>query len=204
MKYATLILAIVFFSCSTDSDKNTDTTDTHDDALHEHADDETEASDEGSTPAEESSVVTETVIVKDSDINEDAAVEATFLSIIDAVNTATGKDTDKAMSFLDKDYVFKGKDRKESVARLDQQFAKYQTSITDVEIRQLDSSCNLAYLIVSFKRAISDRETGEVKVEARDKVGLFIMRKDSAGKWKLLVQKTDDGFAHWFYMPGDK
>jgi hypothetical protein len=27
------------------------------------------------------------------------------------------------------------------------------------------------------------------------------MRKGDDGMWRLLVQKTDDGFAHWFYMP---
>jgi ketosteroid isomerase-like protein len=72
-----------------------------------------------------------------------------------------------------------------------------------VKIEGIHSSCDLAYVIASFKRTLTDRATGEVKVDARNKVGLFIMRKNSAGEWKLLVQKTDDGFAHWFYMPKD-
>lgn len=84
-----------------------------------------------------------------------------------------------------------------------QTLGKFETNNTDVKIEGIHSSCDLAYVIASYKKTLTDRATGEVKVDARDKVGLFIMRKNSAGEWKLLVQKTDDGFAHWYYMPGE-
>ena len=70
-----------------------------------------------------------------------------------------------------------------------------------MEIKGIHSSCDLAYVIASYKRTVTNRDTGEVKVDERDKVGLFILRKNSANEWKLLVQKTDDGFSHWYYMP---
>jgi len=56
-------------------------------------------------------------------------------------------------------------------------------------------------LIVDYKQSIIGRETGNEPVKDRNKVGLFIMKKNDGDNWKLLVQKTDDGFAHWFYMP---
>lgn len=206
MKYLPLILAIIFFSCSTDSSQNTDTTESDEApaiaASEEHSDDEDELHEE-SANAEEV-VKTETIVIRDSDINVDAEVKTAFLNIVEAVNSATGDNAALAMSFLDKDYAFKGNDRKASIARLEKQFAAFKSDITDVEIKQLNSSCNLAYLIASFKRTITDRATGDVKVETRDKVGLFIFRKNSAGVWKLLVQKTDDGRPHWFYMPDVK
>jgi ketosteroid isomerase-like protein len=200
MKYLTLLLAVVFFSCSTDSSQTAKSTESDDNAASEAAVEETATGEEADETA---TIVTETVVLKEIDINEDATVKATFLKIIDAVNSATGENAELALSFLDKDYVFKGRDRDANVERLEKQFTSYKSQISDVDIRQLNSSCNLAYLIASFKRTMKDRATGEVKVDARDKVGLFIFRKDSAGEWKLLVQKTDDGFAHWFYMPGE-
>jgi ketosteroid isomerase-like protein len=199
MKYLTLILAVVFFSCSTDNSQNTDTIEDESNAATETPAEDVATDESTEEPA---TTITETVVLKESNINEDAAVKDTFLKIVDAVNSATGDNATLAMSFLDKDYVFKGRDRDENVKRLETQFAKFQSEITDVEIQQLNSSCNLAYLIASFKRSMTDRETGEVKVDSRDKVGLFILRKNTAGEWKLLVQKTDDGFAHWYYMPG--
>jgi ketosteroid isomerase-like protein len=199
MKYLSLILAVVFFSCSTDNSQNTDTIEDESNAATEASAEDVVTDESTEEPA---TTITETVVLKESNINEDAAVKATFLKIVDAVNSATGDNATLAMSFLDKDYVFKGRDREENIKRLESQFAKFQSEITDVEIQQLNSSCNLAYLIASFKRSMTDRETGEVKVDARDKVGLFILRKNTAGEWKLLVQKTDDGFAHWYYMPG--
>jgi ketosteroid isomerase-like protein len=199
MKYLSLILAVVFFSCSTDNSQNTDTIEDESNAATEASAEDVVTDESTEEPA---TTITETVVLKESNINEDAAVKATFLKIVDAVNSATGDNATLAMSFLDKDYVFKGRDREENIKRLESQFAKFQSEITDVEIQQLNSSCNLAYLIASFKRSMTDRETGEVKVDSRDKVGLFILRKNTAGEWKLLVQKTDDGFAHWYYMPG--
>jgi ketosteroid isomerase-like protein len=128
-------------------------------------------------------------------------VKEAFLNLVDAVNNATGADTEKIIALLDKEYVFKGRDLEANSARLSQSLGKFETTNSNVKIEGIHSSCDLAYVIASYKRTLTDRETGEVKIGAIDKVGLFIMRKNSAGEWKLLVQKTDDGFAHWFYMP---
>ena len=205
MKYLTLILAIVFFSCSTDSSQSTETTDSENEALTEVAEDN--ASTEAESSAEEAEVVVEptiireTVVVKESDIKQNEEVKAAFLHLVDAVDNATSADADKIIALLDDEYAFKGRDLEANKARLTQQLGKFDTSNTDVEIQGVHSSCDLAYVIASFKKTMIDRATGEVKVASRDKVGLFIMRKNSAGEWKLLVQKTDDGFAHWYYMP---
>ena len=207
MKYLTFILAIVFFSCSTDSSQNTDTTDSESDAQTELSDDnsgtETESSTEEVTQSVEPIVIRETVVVKDSDIKQNDAVKAAFLNLVDAVNNATEADAEKIIARLDEEYAFKGRDLEANSARLTQTLGKYDTNNTDVKIEGIHSSCDLAYVIASFKRTLTDRATGEVRVDARNKVGLFIMRKNAAGEWKLLVQKTDDGFAHWFYMPKD-
>ena len=202
MKYLTLLLAIVFFSCSTDTSKNTDALN---DAQTEVSDDnssaETESSVDEATPAAEPIVIRETVVVKESDIKQNDAVRAAFLKMVDAVNNATSVDAEKIIALLDDEYAFKGRDLKANSARLAQSLGKFATNNTDVKIEGIHSSCDLAYVIASYKRTLTDRSTGETKIDARDKVGLFIMRKNSAGEWKLLVQKTDDGFAHWFYMP---
>jgi len=202
MKYLTLLLAIVFFSCSTDTSKNTDALN---DAQTEVSDDnssaETESSVDEATPVAEPIVIRETVVVNESDIKQNDAVSAAFLNMVDAVNNATSADAEKIIALLDDEYAFKGRDLKANSARLAQSLGKFATSNTDVKIEGIHSSCDLAYVIASYKRTLTDRATGEMKVDARDKVGLFIMRKNSAGEWKLLVQKTDDGFAHWFYMP---
>lgn len=202
MKYLTLLLAIVFFSCSTDTSKNTDALN---DAQTEVSDDnssaETESSVDEATPVAEPIVIRETVVVNESDIKQNDAVSAAFLNMVDAVNNATSADAEKIIALLDEEYAFKGRDLKANSSRLAQSLGKFATSNTDVKIEGIHSSCDLAYVIASYKRTLTDRATGEMKVDARDKVGLFIMRKNSAGEWKLLVQKTDDGFAHWFYMP---
>ncbi|RLD19172.1 MAG: hypothetical protein DRI71_12265 [Bacteroidetes bacterium] len=207
MKYLTLILAVVFFSCSTDSSQNTDTADN--DAVIEAAGDNTEAEStteiaEEVTPAPEPIVIRETVVVNESDIKQNEDVKAAFLNLVDAVNNATSADANKIMALLDDEYAFKGRDLEANSARLTQELGKFKTNNTEVEIEGIHSSCDLAYVIASYKKTMTDRATGEVKVAARDKVGLFIMRKNSAGEWKLLVQKTDDGFAHWYYMPGER
>ena len=207
MKYLTLILAVVFFSCSTDSSQNTDTTDN--DAVAEVAEDNaggesmTEVTEEA-TPAPEPIVIRETVVVNESDIKQNEDVKAAFLNLVEVSNNATGADAGKLIALLDEEYAFKGRDLEANTVRLKQQLEKFETNNSDVEIEGIHSSCDLAYVIASFKRTMTERETGEVKVVARDKVGLFIMRKNSAGEWKLLVQKTDDGFAHWYYMPGER
>ena len=205
MKYFTLILAIVFFSCSTDSSQNTDSADTDDNSTTAVAEDnastETESSAEEVTQTVEPIVIRETVVVNESNIKQNEAVKAAFLHLVEAFDSATSEDADKIISLLDEDYAFKGRDLKENSARLVQQLENFDISNTDVEIQGIHSSCDLAYIIASYKRTITDRATAEVRVDAKDKVGLFIMRKNSAGEWKLLVQKTDDGFAHWYYMP---
>ena len=202
MKYLTFIIAIVFFSCSTDSSQNTETTDSESNAQTEVSDDNssTEASTEV-TQSVEPIVIRETVVVNESDIKQNENVKAAFLNLVDAVNNATGADAEEVIALLDDEYAFKGRDLEANSARLSQSLGKFETNNTDVEIKGIHSSCDLAYVIASYKRTLTDRETGEVKVDGRDKVGLFIMRKNSAGEWKLLVQKTDDGFAHWYYMP---
>jgi ketosteroid isomerase-like protein len=204
MKYLTFILAIVFFSCSTDSSQNTDITDSENDAQTEVSDDnsseEAESSAEVTQPVEPI-VIRETVVVNESDIKQNEAVKAAFLNLVDAVNNATEADAEKIIGFLDEEYAFKGKDLKANSGRLTKSLGAFDTNNTDVKIEGIHSSCDLAYVIASFKKTLTDRATGEVKVDARNKVGLFIMRKNSAGEWKLLVQKTDDGFAHWYYMP---
>ncbi len=204
MKYLTFILAIVFFSCSTDSSQNTDITDSENDAQTEVSDDnsseEAESSAEVTQPVEPI-VIRETVVVNESDIKQNEAVKAAFLNLVDAVNNATEADAEKIIGFLDEEYAFKGKDLKANSGRLTKSLGAFDTNNADVKIEGIHSSCDLAYVIASFKKTLTDRATGEVKVDARNKVGLFIMRKNSAGEWKLLVQKTDDGFAHWYYMP---
>jgi ketosteroid isomerase-like protein len=206
MKYLTFILAVIFFSCSTDSSQNTDTTDSEIDAQTEVSDDnsstETEASAEA-TAVVEPIVIRETVVVNESDIKQNEAVKAAFLNLVDAVNNATEADVESIIALLDEEYAFKGRDLSANSARIAQSLGKFETSNTDVKIEGIHSSCDLAYVIASYQRTLTDRATGEVRVDARDKVGLFIMRKNSAGEWKLLVQKTDDGFAHWYYMPGE-
>ena len=210
MKYLTLILAVIFFSCSTDSSQNTDTAaDSEGVAQTEAADDNSGTATEASTaaedvPAPEPIVIRETVVVNESDIKQNEAVRAAYLNLVEAVDNATSADADKITALLDDEYVFKGRDLEANKARLTQQLGKFDTSNTDVEIQGIHSSCDLAYVIASFKRTMIDRTTGEVRVAARDKVGLFIMRKNAAGEWKLLVQKTDDGFAHWYYMPAER
>ena len=213
MKYLTFILALVFFSCSTDSSQNADS---ENDAKTEVAEDNSSTGSEASeeTPQEAASaeeaapvepvVIRETVVVNESDIKQNEDVKAAFLYLVEAVDNATSADADKIIALLDDDYAFKGRDLEANKTRLTQQLGKFDTSNTDVEIQGIHSSCDLAYVIASFKKTMIDRTTGEVKVAARDKVGLFIMRKNSAGEWKLLVQKTDDGFAHWYYMPGER
>ncbi len=207
MKYLTFILAIVFISCSTDSSQNTDITDSESDAQTEVSDDnsgtETESSSEEVTQPVEPIVIRETVVVNESDIKQNEDVRAAFLNLVDAVNNATEADAEKIIALLDKEYAFKGKDLKANSGRLTQTLGAFDTNNTDVKIVGIHSSCDLAYVIASFKKTLTERATGEVKVDARNKVGLFIMRKNSAGEWKLLVQKTDDGFAHWYYMPGE-
>jgi hypothetical protein len=191
MKYLTLVFAIAFFSCSTESSKS-NLAEAEDEVVEETSKEE----------AEKVAPVVETVIVKDSDINEDEYVREAFLNMIDAVNNATEENVESsAMVFLGSEYVFKGEDRTKSIARLKKQFASFKFEITDVDIKQLKSSCDLAYLIVSFKKTIKNRATGEVKIDAKEKIGLFIMHKDTTGLWKLRVQKTDNGFSHWYYMP---
>ena len=209
MKYLTFILAIVFFSCSTDSSQNTETADSENDALTEAAENSStgsEASEEATQEetAPEPIVIRETVVVNESDIKQNEDVKAAFLHLVDAVDNATSADAEKIIALLDDEYAFKGRDLAANEARLTQQLGRFDTSNTDVEIQAVHSSCDLAYVIASFKKTMIDRATGEVKVASRDKVGLFIMRKNSAGEWKLLVQKTDDGFAHWYYMPGER
>jgi ketosteroid isomerase-like protein len=205
MKYLTLILAVVFFSCTTDSSQNTDTA--NNDAVVEVADESsetastTEVAEEVTPAVPEPVIIRETVVVNESDIKQNEAVKAAFLNLVEAVNNATSADAENIIALLDEEYAFKGRDLEANSARLTQQLGKFDTENTDVEIQGIHSSCDLAYVIASFKRTMTERATGEVKVVSRDKVGLFIMRKNSAGEWKLLVQKTDDGFAHWFYMP---
>ena len=205
MKYLSFILAVLFFSCSTDSNQNTDATDSESDAQTEVSDDnssaQTESSVANTTTAVEPIVIRETVVVNESDVKQNENVKAAFLNLVDAVNNATGADVEKVIALLDEEYAFKGRDLEANSARLSQSLGKFETNNTDVKIQGIHSSCDLAYVIASYKRTLTDRETGEVKVDARDKVGLFIMRKNSAGEWKLLVQKTDDGFSHWYYMP---
>ena len=202
MKYLSFIIAIVFFSCSTDSSQNTETTESESNAQTAVSDDNSspEASTEV-TQSVEPIVIRETVVVNESDIKQNENVKAAFLNLVDAVNNATGADTEKIIALLDEEYVFKGRDLEANSSRLSQSLGKFETTNSDVKIEGIHSSCDLAYVIASFKKTLTDRATGEVRVASRDKVGLFIMRKNSAGEWKLLVQKTDDGFAHWFYMP---
>lgn len=206
MKYLTLILATIFFSCSTDSSQSTETTDSENDALTEVAEDNsgTETSAVAAEVVVEPTVIRETVVVNESDIKQNENVRAAFLHLVEAIDNATSADAENIIALLDDEYVFKGRDLEANKSRLTQQLGKFDTSNTDVEIQGIHSSCDLAYIIASYKRTMTDRASGEVKVDARDKVGLFIMRKNSAGEWKLLVQKTDDGFAHWYYMPGER
>jgi ketosteroid isomerase-like protein len=206
MKYLTFILTIVFFSCSTDSSQNADTAESEYDAQAAVSDDNLSTEAESSaavTQAVEPIVIRETVVVKESDIKQNDNVRAAFLNLVDAINNATGDDAENIIELLDKEYAFKGRDLEANAARLSQSLGKFETSNTDVKIEGIHSSCDLAYVIASYKRTLTDRATGEVKVASRDKVGLFIMRKNSAGEWKLLVQKTDDGFSHWYYMPAE-
>ena len=215
MKYLTLILAVVFFSCSTDNSQNADQTENNDTQTEAAADDSSTAEavvadedqDAGASEVAveaEPIIIRETVVVNESDIKQNEDVKAAFLYLVEAVDNATSADADKIIALLDDEYAFKGRDLEANKTRLTQQLGKFDTSNTDVEIQDVHSSCDLAYVIASFKKTMVDRTTGEVKVAARDKVGLFIMRKNSAGEWKLLVQKTDDGFAHWYYMPGER
>jgi ketosteroid isomerase-like protein len=206
MKYLTFILTIVFFSCSTDSSQNADTAESEYDAQAAVSDDNLSTEAESSaavTQAVEPIVIRETVVVKESDIKQNDNVRAAFLNLVDAINNATGDDAENIIELLDEEYAFKGRDLEANAARLSQSLGKFETSNTDVKIEGIHSSCDLAYVIASYKRTLTDRATGEVKVASRDKVGLFIMRKNSAGEWKLLVQKTDDGFSHWYYMPAE-
>lgn len=202
MKYLTLVLAVIFFSCSTDNNQSTDTADSN--APVEATDNSTPEIEEEPAPAPEPIVIRETVVVNESDIKQNENVKTTFLQMVDAVNDASIADVEKIVSYLDEEYVFKGRELEENKARLTQQLENFETNNSDVEILGIHSSCDLAYVIASFKRTITERATGDVRVEARDKTGLFIMRKNVAGEWKLLVQKTDDGFAHWYYMPGER
>lgn len=202
MKYLTLVLAVIFFSCSTDNNQSTDTADSN--APVEATDNSTPEIEEEPAPAPEPIVIRETVVVNESDIKQNENVKTTFLQMVDAVNDASIADVEKIVSYLDEEYVFKGRELEENKARLTQQLENFETNNSDVEILGIHSSCDLAYVIASFKRTITERATGDVRVEARDKTGLFIMRKNGAGEWKLLVQKTDDGFAHWYYMPGER
>ena len=204
MKYLSFIIAIVFFSCSTDSSQSTETTDSESNAQTEVSDDNssTETSAEV-TQSVEPIVIRETVVVNESDIKQNDNVRAAFLNLVDAANNATADDTEKIMALLDEEYAFKGRDLAANSARMSQSLSKFETTYADMNIEGIHSSCDLAYVIASYKRSLTDRETGEVKIAARDKVGLFIMRKNSSGEWKLLVQKTDDGFAHWYYMPSE-
>ena len=202
MKYLTLVLAVIFFSCSTDNNQSTDTADSN--APVEATDNSTPEIEEEPAPAPEPIVIRETVVVNESDIKQNENVKTTFLQMVDAVNDATIADVEKIVSYLDEEYAFKGRELEENKARLTQQLENFETNNSDVEILGIHSSCDLAYVIASFKRTITERATGDVRVEARDKTGLFIMRKNVAGEWKLLVQKTDDGFAHWYYMPGER
>ena len=202
MKYLTLVLAVIFFSCSTDNNQSTDTAESN--APVEATDNSTPEIEEEPAPAPEPIVIRETVVVNESDIKQNENVKTTFLQMVDAVNDATIADVEKIVSYLDEEYVFKGRELEENKARLTQQLENFETNNSDVEILGIHSSCDLAYVIASFKRTITERATGDVRVEARDKTGLFIMRKNVAGEWKLLVQKTDDGFAHWYYMPGER
>jgi ketosteroid isomerase-like protein len=206
MKYISFILAFVFFSCSTDSSQNTDTAESEYDAQAEVSDDNSSTEAESSAEVAQSVepiVITETVVVNESDIKQNENVKATFFEMVDAFNNATSADAEGIMSYLDEEYAFKGRDLEANAARLSQSMDKFEVANTDININGIHSSCDLAYLIVSYKRSVTDRATGEVKVASRDKVGLFIMRKNSAGEWKLLVQKTDDGFSHWYYMPAE-
>jgi len=206
MKYLTLLLALAVFSCSTDSSQNTEATDTGA-SLAIAADNSSTESESLAESAEEATtpqapiIIIETVEVKESDIKQNEEVRAAFLNMVDVVNNATSADIEKVIALLDEEYAFKGRDLEANSARITQSLGKFSTTNTDVKIEDIHSSCDLAYIIASYKRTLTDRETGEVKVDARNKVGLFIMRKDAAGVWKLLVQKTDDGFAHWYYMP---
>lgn len=207
MKYITFILAIVFFSCSTDSGQNTEATDTGT-SVANAADNSTSESEstEASTDEEasfyqEPIIITETVEINESDIKQNEDVKAAFLYIVDVVNNATSADIEKFIALLDNEYAFRGMDLDANSARLKQALDQFEINNSDVKILDIHSSCDLAYIIASYQKTLTDRGTGEIKIDARNKVGLFIMRKNSAGEWKLLVQKTDDGFAHWYYMP---
>jgi ketosteroid isomerase-like protein len=206
MKYLTLILAVVFFSCSTDSSQNSDTA--SNDAAVEVADESSETAsitevEEEVTIAPEPVNIRKTVVINESDIKQNNEVEAAFLNMVEAVNNAGRDDAENIIALLDEEYAFRGRDLEANSARLVKQLEMFDTENSDVEIEDIYSSCDLAYVIASFKRTMTKRATGEVRVASLDKVGLFIMRKNSAGEWKLLAQKTDDGFAHWFYMPAE-
>ncbi|MCF6361137.1 MAG: hypothetical protein L3J29_10300 [Cyclobacteriaceae bacterium] len=145
--------------------------------------------------------VEKVVIEKESNQLQNDNVRSSFLNMVDAINNASPENVENLIAFLDKEYAFKGQDQAENVKRLTKLFTKFKFNITDVEIKSIKSSCDLAYLVVGFKKSIIGRESGVESVKDRDKVGLFIMKKNAGDQWKLLVQKTDDGFAHWFYTP---
>ncbi len=152
-------------------------------------------------------VVTDTVTVekviieKESDQLQNENVKKSFMNMVDAINNVNAENAGDLVNLLDDEYAFKGENRAENVERMKKVFTKFQFKITDVNINTVKSSCDLAYLVVSYKKSIIGRETGNEPITDKNKVGLFIMKKNSGDNWKLLVQKTDNGFAHWFYMP---
>ena len=62
-------------------------------------------------------------------------------------------------------------------------------------------AAGLALSAVSFN-ALGGAHTSQSNPDSWSGSGSGVW-KNSAGEWKLLVQKTDDGFAHWYYMPAE-
>lgn len=145
--------------------------------------------------------VEKVIIEKESDQLQNDNVRNSFLNMVSAINNASPENVENLIAFLDKEYAFKGEDRADNIERFKKLFTRFKFNITDVEIKSIKSSCDLAYLVVGFKKSIIGRESGIESVKERNKVGLFIMKKNGDDDWKLLIQKTDDGFAHWFYAP---
>ena len=197
MRYLLLSFVLIFCSCSSENGQN-----------DENIIKETVVVDEPIPTVElqEPEIITsiETVVIHESEIEQAGDVKSTFMDMVDVVNSATSADLEKLVFFLDREYVFKGKSLDEGIERIKFQLDNFQTEISDVNILGVNASCDLSYIIASYKKTITRLESGNERVDNLDKVGLFIMRKDDNGNWKLLVQKTDNGFAHWFYIPEEQ
>jgi ketosteroid isomerase-like protein len=185
MRYLNLLIAFLFIACSTENNNTVEDTVVENEVVTEP----------------EIQTVVETVFIKESEIDNDNEVKVAFENMVEALNSATPESVENLFKYVDQEYVLKGKTREENIERVAIQLEKFETTITDLRVQGMGSSCDLAYVIASFKKTISERATGVKRVDGLDKVGLFIMRKGADGNWRLLVQKTDNGFAHWFYMP---